>query len=162
MRFCHLLTSIEIKLIYGIISSPESKIYLKSVGLFIYNTIEVNFLFDNLTVLTWIRIKCKNKFNKRSFIFKKNLNRLNSYLVGKLIFLVNLELSYSTLSNPPLNDWHFPKFVRGTRQRWFFIFFNFQKFSKIFKNFTIFILKMQLEGCFIIISSYLNRKNKQK
>ena len=39
---------------------------------------------------------------------------------------------YSTLSSPLQNDRHLPKFVKGgTRQRWFFIFKNLPKFSKI-------------------------------
>ena len=46
----------------------------------------------------------------------------------------------------------------GTRQRWFYFYFYFP----IFFYFTIFIPKVQLEGCFIIASSYLDKKSKQK
>ena len=40
-----------------------------------------------------------------------------------ILLLVVFIIPYSTLSSPLLNDRHLPKFVRGTRQRWFFIFF---------------------------------------
>ena len=53
------------------------------------------------------------------------------------------------MSSPPLNDRHLPKFVRGLDNGDFL-------FLKIFQNFQ----KVQLEGYFIITSSYLNRKNK--
>ena len=51
-----------------------------------------------------------------------------------------------------LNEQHFPNFVRGIRQQWFY-------FSKILKKFTICLLKDQLEDCLIITVSYLNRKH---
>ena len=54
------------------------------------------------------------------------------------------------------------KIREGIIQRRFLLKKKFKNF-KNFKNFTTFIPKVQLEGCFIITVSYLNRKkNKQK
>ena len=61
-----------------------------------------------------------------------------------------IKVPYSLLSSPPKNQ-YFPKFVRRTRQRLFLI----------FKNFTTFLPKEQLESCLIIKALYLKRKNKK-
>ena len=51
-----------------------------------------------------------------------------------------------------LSDRHFPKFMRGEDNDDFY-------FSKIFKNFSNFLPKEQLEGILIIMALHLNRKN---
>ena len=51
-------------------------------------------------------------------------------------------------------DQHFFQNSWGARQRWFFIFQN-------YKIITTCLPKEQLEDCFIITASYLNRKNKK-
>ena len=61
---------------------------------------------------------------------QEEIQRLES-LLGGGNYDAQKQIPYSTLSSLPLNDKYFPKFVRGTRLRWFFIL----KFYKILKDF---------------------------
>ena len=82
------------------------------------------------------------KFIEICYLFKSKLNLKQYYRIRRCLV---------PLKRPTFYQIH----EEGTRQRWFLC-------IKIFQNFTTFLSKVQLEGCFIITASYLNRKNKRK
>ena len=91
-------------------------------------------------------------FNIKMLILHKT-----KVFLSRASFIYLKQIPYSMFSNP-LNDRHLPKFVRGLDNGDLLFLKIFQNFLKFYN----FIQKVQLEGCFIITSSYLNRKDKQK
>ena len=92
-------------------------------------------------------------FSKHSWILYQHI--IQKYIrIYKIIYLIKSKYKIFYCIQHclvPQNDQHFSKFMRRLNNCDFY-------FSKILQLFTILLQKDQLEGCLIIIASYLKRK----
>ena len=130
-------------ILWLIILNQTAKLYIscslkhQSIGSSLMDKRQINFPIVkhhlNQTSLTLFYLVCLQNINIR----------LEFILIKILLVYYRIRRCLVPPKQPML-----PQIREETRQRWFLFFFNF----------STFIPKVQLKGCFMITSSYLNRK----